>query len=114
MTYSDANFEKNSAVFTPGTAFQTYAKKVKEYLEQEENKGKKLLIVGHTCDLGSDSHNVNLGLRRAKAARKYFKDLGVAVDIGVKSDGETNPLSDYPNTSEENRSRNRRVNIQIK
>ncbi|MCB0631349.1 MAG: OmpA family protein [Saprospiraceae bacterium] len=114
MTFSDANFEFNSAEFRPGTQAVLYADSVKTYLGL--NAGKILTIVGHTDSKGTDKYNYDLGLKRAENAREYFRELGVTADIGVESKGEKEPVA--PNSingkdSPENRQKNRRVNFII-
>lgn len=77
-----------------------------EYSEQ------KVEVVGHTCDIGSEQTNLIVGEKRAQAVATYLETEGVNKErIEVKSDGETNPL--YPNTSEANRKKNRRVSIEL-
>ncbi|NIG53604.1 OmpA family protein [Chitinophaga sp. Cy-1792] len=69
-----------------------------------------ILIIGHTCDIGSQAANMKVGEARAKAAAAYLVSKGVAASrIETKSEGEAHPL--VPNTSEENRRKNRRVTI---
>lgn len=69
-------------------------------------------ITGHTCDIGNESYNLDLSKRRALAIQKYLIDQGVKPDrIRVKYFGESQPL--VPNSSEENRKKNRRVEIKI-
>ncbi len=109
MTYTDANFEYNSDVFDPGPQFRSYADSVSTYLEFNEDK--TLTIIGHTDSIGSDAFNEDLGLRRAKNTRLYFQDLGITNEIKVDSKGRSEPA--FPNNSEENRQKNRRVNIRI-
>ncbi len=110
MSFSDANFAYNSDKFNPGSAFQTYADSVTTFMSL--NPDKSLTLTGHTCDLGSDSYNMKLGKKRAESVKKYFRNKGVEASINTDSDGETNPA--YPNTNDGNRSKNRRVNVQIK
>ncbi|MCB0635497.1 MAG: OmpA family protein [Lewinella sp.] len=109
MTFSDANFAFDSDEFRPGEPFKLYADSVRTYLELNPAKG--MTIVGHTDDIGRSGYNVDLGLRRAKSAREYFRDMGVAADIAVDSKGETEPVA--PNNSAPNRQKNRRVNFII-
>ena len=109
MTYSDANFEKDSDVFLPKQAFQFYADSVKTFLDL--NPEKTLRIVGHCDSDGTEKYNYELGLNRAKNASIYFKDLGVEKDIVVESQGEKDPIK--PNDSPENKQANRRVQIII-
>ncbi|MFV0345735.1 MAG: OmpA family protein [Bacteroidales bacterium] len=77
-----------------------------EYLKA--NSGAKIEIDGHACDLGTISYNDGLSKRRAEAVKKYLISKGVsASQIEVKWFGESKPA--YPNTSEANRAKNRRV-----
>ena len=107
MTFSDANFAFDSDEFKPGEPFLLYADSVKTFLEQ--NIGKDLTIIGHTDNIGVEKYNFNLGLRRAKSARAFFKELGVNADIEVDSKGEKEPVA--TNDSAEGRQKNRRVNF---
>lgn len=66
-------------------------------------------IVGYTCDMGSPEYNMGLSKRRAASVRDYLINQ-VGVDSSrVKTDGrgESNPA--YPNDSDANRQKNRRV-----
>jgi outer membrane protein OmpA-like peptidoglycan-associated protein len=66
-------------------------------------------IVGYTCDLGPESYNQKLSERRAKAVRDFLvNEVGVDSNrINVSGAGESRPA--YPNDSEANRKKNRRV-----
>jgi outer membrane protein OmpA-like peptidoglycan-associated protein len=109
MTFSDANFEKGKSVFKPGEALITYADSVKTYLEL--NPDKILTIIGHCDTDGTDQYNLELGKDRAEEAKKYFIDLGVVATINTISKGESEPA--FPNDSEINMQKNRRVNFVI-
>ncbi|WP_417359604.1 OmpA family protein [Galbibacter sp.] len=72
----------------------------------------KLHIMGHTCDLGSESLNQRIGLERAEAVADYLETQGVSRDrMKLISKGEEDPL--VPNTSHDNRAKNRRVSIDL-
>ena len=72
----------------------------------------KVMITGHTCDLGTDASNYYLGMWRAEVVRDYLTNLGVAASrITVASKGEKDPM--VPNTSAENRKKNRRAEIEL-
>ena len=107
MTFSDANFKFDSDEFRPGDPFISYADSVKTYLEL--NDGKNLTIIGHTDNVGEDRYNEDLGMRRAKSAREYFKELGVVAEIEILSEGEKKPRA--TNQTKEGRQKNRRVNF---
>jgi len=67
-------------------------------------------IVGHTCDLGVEAYNQTLSERRARSVVDYLTVHGVdSSRIDWRGAGETKPR--FPNDGEENRSRNRRVEI---
>lgn len=110
MTFSDANFEYNSAVFNPGPAFQAYADSVKIYFDQIDSVD--LTIIGHTDSIASQAYNYRLGQARADSARLYFQNLGIQVGrIATESKGEDEPVA--KNKTEEGRQKNRRVEIVI-
>ncbi|MCL2417425.1 MAG: OmpA family protein [Bacteroidales bacterium] len=72
----------------------------------------RLHIYGHTCDLGSTEVNERIGLQRAQSVKDYMVSEGVAANrITISSKRYTEPL--VPNTSEENRRQNRRVEIVV-
>ena len=110
MVFSDANFEINSAVFTPGPAFLNWADSVQVYLR--ENPKKAFQVIGHTDNTGPAQYNKELGLERALAARRFFKEKGVENKMQVMSMGEKQPIAS--NVTAEGEQRNRRVNFIIK
>lgn len=72
----------------------------------------KLMIFGHTCDIGSDKYNLWLSQKRAEAVKTYLVELGVLGEfIRAKGQGESKPLEE--NDSEENRAKNRRVEFVV-
>jgi len=72
----------------------------------------RISVVGHTCDLGPADYNQGLSMRRAQAVKNELVALGVDPEaIVTDGRGETEPL--VPNTSEENRELNRRVDVQF-
>jgi len=72
-----------------------------------------VFIYGHTCDLGGPEINEIIGLQRARNARAYMLSRSISEDriIGIASKRDTQPL--VPNTSEENRLTNRRIEIVV-
>ena len=66
-------------------------------------------IVGHTCDMGPEAYNQGLSERRAEAVRDFLvNEAGVdSSRLTVSGQGESNPA--FPNDSESNRQKNRRV-----
>ncbi|GAP73057.1 ompA/motB domain-containing protein [Candidatus Symbiothrix dinenymphae] len=73
----------------------------------------KILIEGHTDDLGSQEHNLILGKERAETVKDYMIRQGIPAKIirETVSKGKSDPL--VPNTSDENRRKNRRVVIKV-
>ncbi len=71
------------------------------------------IVVGHTCNIGSNEVNYRIGLDRALRVKKYLVEQGVPEDkIQIKSMGEKEPK--YTNDSPANRAKNRRVEIIVK
>lgn len=71
-----------------------------------------LQIKGHTCDLGTNSVNERVGLRRAENAKAYLVGKGIAANrITTVSGGENEPVVE--NTSSDNRKHNRRLTFEI-
>lgn len=113
-TFSDANFAFGSDEFKPGEQCILYADSVKTFLDANPNM--MLTITGHTDSIGGEKINLNLGLRRAKNATAYFRELGVKSDIVPTTKGEEQPVA--PNSiggkdNPEGRQKNRRVNFKI-
>ncbi|MDD7805897.1 MAG: OmpA family protein [Endozoicomonas sp. (ex Botrylloides leachii)] len=72
----------------------------------------RLIIIGHTCDLGSKTYNKTLSEKRANAVKAYLVNKGFNPErVKILAKGEDQPL--YSNTSDENREKNRRVEIII-
>jgi hypothetical protein len=70
----------------------------------------EISIVGHTCDLASDEYNLALSERRAKSVAQFLRENGLGdINLRVSGRGEAEPK--YPNDGEDNRSRNRRVEL---
>ena len=71
-----------------------------------------MTITGHTDDVGPYSFNIELSLRRANNIRARLAELGVPAErIRVQGAGPEQPIDD--NSTEEGRSRNRRIEISI-
>ena len=72
----------------------------------------KLLLVGHTDDVGTDTYNLDLSRRRAAAVADYLISRGVpAARIATSGRGETEPIA--PNDTDADRQKNRRVEVAI-
>ena len=71
----------------------------------------KLLVGGHTDDVGSDSDNMRLSQRRADAVKRYLETKKIGAELLAIGFGETRPLIE--GRDEEARAQNRRVEFQI-
>ncbi|QOC21731.1 tandem-95 repeat protein [Wenzhouxiangella sp. AB-CW3] len=108
VTLSDeATFDFDSAELRPG-ARET----LNELVEAIREGGlvSTIQVVGHTCDIGPEEYNQGLSERRAQSVVEYLATRGIETDeVDWEGRGLHEPR--YPNDSEENRSRNRRVEI---
>ena len=77
-----------------------------------QNQKIAITINGHTDDIGDDEKNLLLSQNRADAVKDYLLKNGIAEDR-LKSVGYGENKPSVPNTSETNRSKNRRTEFQI-
>jgi len=76
------------------------------------NPQTNILIVGHTDNTGSDSHNMDLSVRRAESVKAFITAGNVAGSrLTTSGKGEGEPIAD--NTTADGRAQNRRVEIVI-
>jgi outer membrane protein OmpA-like peptidoglycan-associated protein len=77
----------------------------------KQNGKLELIVVGHTDNNGTLDHNLDLSLRRAQAVlAALVSDFGVARNrLDARGVGFLSPVA--PNTTEENRAKNRRVQL---
>ncbi len=66
-------------------------------------------IVGHTCDIASDSYNLDLSKRRANSAKAFFAANGISADI-IQTNGMGESQPAYDNNGPD-QAKNRRVEI---
>ncbi|MBF0255678.1 MAG: OmpA family protein [Gammaproteobacteria bacterium] len=106
----DIFFDFNKAILKPGFE-EALSGLIAEYRGQVLPDA--IIITGHTDNVGSDQYNQKLSMRRAQAVKDYFVGMGIdgsiITTIGA---GESAPIAD--NETEEGRSQNRRVLIQVK
>jgi outer membrane protein OmpA-like peptidoglycan-associated protein len=106
--FKNLEFETGKAVIRPGSFAS---------LDELTNLLKKkitfkLLIDGHTDNVGAKAFNQKLSQGRADAVKKYLTDKGIdASRITAKGYGMTKPVA--PNTTPEGRQKNRRVEFTI-
>lgn len=99
-------FAFNDSAAILNARYQNYLDQIAE--DMKENPDKKIIITGHTCDIGSYEANYKVALRRAGFAKQQLIERGIDANrIMTKSKAYLEPL--VPNTSEENRKINRRI-----
>ncbi len=77
-----------------------------------QNPSLQVEISGHTDDVGKETENQLLSEKRALAVANYLTQKGInPQQIKVKGYGKTKPI--VPNTSDENRQINRRIEMSI-
>ena len=78
----------------------------------QTNPSLTIQIGAHTDDIGSDEYNMTLSLKRAKAVVDYLTVHGIQLGrLDAKGYGKSRPV--VPNTSDENRGLNRRVEFHL-
>jgi OOP family OmpA-OmpF porin len=108
----DANvlFDFNKSSLKPGGK-----KALKKYLQEARahlSSARKVIITGHTDNVGGKEYNLKLSLRRAEAVRDYLAGLGVKANkMKVSGAGETSPVAS--NSTSAGRAKNRRVEIEV-
>lgn len=71
-----------------------------------------ILVEGHTDDTGTDAYNLDLSERRAESVAAFLEAQGISSSrLQMEAFGESQPK--YANDSDDNRSRNRRVELAI-
>ena len=71
-----------------------------------------ILVEGHADDTGTDAINNPLSERRAQTVSSFLQSQGIAASrLQTRGYGSTKPK--YPNDSEANRAKNRRVELAI-
>jgi len=108
MELQNINFETNSSTLNPSSYEQLDM--LVDNLKM--NSDIKIELSAHTDDVGADAYNFKLSDMRAAAVAEYLIAKGIAKSrIISKGYGKTQPL--VPNTSDENRAKNRRVELKV-
>lgn len=103
---SGTNFGFNSSDLLP-TAYPDLDRVVKII---KQNPLSRWRIEGYTDNVGSDSGNIKISLRRAQSVLNYFISKGISqANFEIAGLGKLNPIAD--NKTEAGRSKNRRVKI---
>ncbi len=94
--------------FKPDPTLANYSLELKNYLAKYPDKN--VLIIGHTDNIGSSDSNYSYGNKRAANVMKYLISQGIPSNkLKASSKGETSPVAS--NDTEENRAKNRRIEI---
>ena len=73
----------------------------------------RVVVIGHTDNVGTMRNNITMGRMRANAVKKLMIDLGApAENIAIVTRGEKEP--EESNKTEEGRAHNRRATVEIK
>ena len=97
-------FNFNSAELTKESEITLY----RALKTLKNNKNWEVEIVGYTDDVGERQYNIDLSRDRAITVKNWLVSYGINPNrIGTLGLGPDNPI--LPNTSEENRARNRRI-----
>lgn len=85
-----------------------------KFIQDYKNSNiQSVTATGYTDSIGSDAYNKKLSLKRAQAVKAYLVSKGINKNlITIEGLGKSNPVA--PNTTEQGRAKNRRVEIQIK
>ena len=85
-------FGLNSTEMLPDS--KPYIDRLGEVLSLPENKGKALLVVGHTDASGDETYNERLSQARAQAVRAYLTEAWHVpiANLDVRGVGESSPL----------------------
>jgi type IX secretion system PorP/SprF family membrane protein len=99
-------FEQTNFNETAKTSLNKIATELKQYPNQ------KIIIFGHTCDMGNDEINQQVSNDRANSVRNYLIAQGVNSNkITTKAMAETEPIA--TNTTIANKQKNRRVEFEL-
>lgn len=108
LTLKNINFESNSVQLSESS----YTELLRVVKLMKENPTLKVEIAAHTDDVGSAEYNTILSNKRSQSVVDYLIDNQVQPSKFVaRGYGETLPL--VMNDSEENRAKNRRVELKI-
>jgi type IX secretion system PorP/SprF family membrane protein len=78
----------------------------------KQNSHLKVDVIGHTDDVGTDEANKIISERRARGVIDYLISKGIKSDrLKLTAKGKSEPI--FPNDTEENRAKNRRVEFKI-
>ena len=104
----DFKFNFNEAVLNENA--KAYLDELARMLKQNPNL--KVEVIGHTDDVGSDADNQKISGLRAKVTMGYLVSKGINANrLKLTAKGKSEPVA--PNNTEENRTKNRRVEFVV-
>lgn len=108
VTLQNIRFESNSTTLLPVSLVELN----KLFQLMQENPTIKILVSGHTDNVGNPADNLKLSNNRAKAVVDYLINKGIdAKRLSWKGFGETKPVAD--NKTEAGRALNRRTEFMV-
>jgi outer membrane protein OmpA-like peptidoglycan-associated protein len=108
MVFNNITFETNSADLN----VESFAELNRLVKFMNDNPAIRIEIAAHTDDVGSDEHNVRLSNKRAASVVNFLTENAISQErLQAKGYGELQPM--VPNSSAENRAKNRRVETRI-
>ncbi|MBX7181029.1 MAG: OmpA family protein [Bacteroidia bacterium] len=108
LAFKNLEFKSGTAIISTESFFSLY--KLADLMKKEEKY--KLLISGHTDNVGNDATNMELSRKRAEAVKTFLIGQGVQADrLKAEWFGKTKPIAD--NATPEGRDRNRRVEMKV-
>ncbi len=106
----DLYFNTGSVSYIKTADNERFLEEAKLFLSQ--NKNKKLVLTGHTDNVGSPASNMQLSKERAGSVKELLTAAGIpAEQISVNAKGQTQPK--VPNDTPEGKAANRRVSIVV-
>ena len=101
-------FETGKSTIDLTPELQAYIRNVKAYIQQKPDA--RIILTGHTDDVGAEDINQKLGLQRAEKTRTELTKIDIDANrVSLDSKGETQPLK--PNNTADGRKVNRRCEI---
>jgi outer membrane protein OmpA-like peptidoglycan-associated protein len=103
-------FDFNKSVCEISPENSSHFELIKKYLAV--NSGKKILVTGHSDNIGPKAANEKVSARRADFVRQKLEEAGIAPDvITTAAESDLKPIAD--NSTHEGRAKNRRAEIII-
>ncbi len=113
--------ELNAKIVLKELTFDFNSAEVRKESKDELDRAKNLILdnpgiivelAAHTDNVGNDDYNLNLSQKRAESVKSYLVNIGVPENrLQSKGYGMTQPA--FPNDTEENQAKNRRVELVI-